>query len=174
MSLQTRPWNRVPQPVYSLSTTRNDRINMNICTYVSPMTMEPKQIMLGIYHHTKTFENLQETRIGLLQILGIHQTRYINALGKKSGMTVDKDTYLRKRVSYTASNGASDRTSARISDHQSLAYLSDCLAYVYLSVKTWTPESDHDLVFCEVLGWKNIQEGIPLTTTYLKEKKIIR
>jgi flavin reductase (DIM6/NTAB) family NADH-FMN oxidoreductase RutF len=123
--------------------------------------MEPKQIMLGIYHHTKTFDNLQETRIGLLQILGIHQTRYINALGKKSGMTVDKDTYLRKRVCYAAS-----------AHH--LAYLSDCLAYLYLSVKTWTPESDHDLVFCEVLGWKNIQEGIPLTTTYLKEKKIIR
>ncbi|MFZ9738133.1 MAG: flavin reductase family protein [Prochlorotrichaceae cyanobacterium] len=161
MSLQVRPWNRVPQAVYSLSTVDNDRLNMNICTYVSPMTMEPKQYMIGLFHNTKTFENLKKSGEALLQILGTHQTRYINALGKKSGLTIDKDTYLRKRVSFPKSPAH-------------LAYLKDCLAYVHLSVKTWTPESDHDLVFCETLSWKNIQTGIPLTTTYLKEKKIIR
>lgn len=161
MSLQVRPWNRVPQAVYSLSTVDNDRLNMNICTYVCPMTMEPKQFMIGLFHGTKTFENFRKTGEGLLQILGIHQTRYINTLGKKSGLSVDKDAYLRKRVCFS-----------RSSSH--LAYLKDCLAYIHISVKTWTPESDHDLVFCETLGWKNIQTGIPLTTTYLKEKKIIR
>jgi flavin reductase (DIM6/NTAB) family NADH-FMN oxidoreductase RutF len=161
MSLRARPWNRVPQAVYSLSTTAEGCLNMNICTYVSPMTMEPKQFMLGIYHDTKTFDNLKQTGEGLLQILGTHQTRYINPLGKKSGFSFNKDVYLRKRSEF---------------DPQAphLAYLKDCLAYIHLVVKTWTPESDHDLVFCQVRSWRNLSLGTPLTTMYLKEKKIIR
>lgn len=158
MSLRTRPWNRVPQAVYSLSTTVDGQVNMNICTYVAPITMSPKQIMVGVYHDTKTWENFKQTGEGLLQILGEHQPHLVRALGKKSGTTYDKHRYLQKQVEY----------------EKHLAYLSDCLGFIHLKVKTWIPESDHDLVICEVVSWKNLREGTPLTTTYLKEHKIIR
>ena len=158
MSLRTRPWNRVPQAVYSLSTTVDGEVNMNICTYVTPITMAPKQLIVGVYHGTKTWENFKQTGEGLLQILGEHQPHLIRALGKKSGNTYNKHRYLQKSVAY----------------QKDLAYLSDCLGYIHLRVKTWIPESDHDLVICEVISWKNLREGTPLTTTYLKEHTIIR
>ena len=157
MSLRTRPWNRVAQPVYSLSTTKDGKINMNICTYVSPLTMKPKQFMLGVYHNTQTWHNLKQTNQALLQVLSQDQSSLVRTLGKKSGQSYDKHSYLQSKVAYT----------------KNLAYLTDCLAYIHLQTQSWIPESDHDLVIAKVISWKNIQEGVNLTTHHLKKLHII-
>ncbi len=159
-SLRTRPWNRAPQQVYSLSTTNNGVINMNICTYVTPITMKPKQFVIGVYHNTQTYDNLKTTHEGLLQLLGADQTYLITPLGKKSGSTYNKHTYL-----------TSHHTLEFI---QTFAYLKHSLAYIHIKVKKWLPESDHDIIIAEVISWKNLRHGTPLTTTYLKDQKIIR
>ena len=40
-----RPWNIIDLPVYSLlSNDVNGNINMNICTYVSAVSMKPKNL----------------------------------------------------------------------------------------------------------------------------------
>lgn len=160
LSLRTRPWNRAPQQVYSLSTTRDGVINMNICTYVTPITMQPKQFVIGIYHNTQTYDNLKNTKEGLLQLLGTDQTSLITPLGKKSGSSYDKHTYLTKYHD--------------LGFIQTFAYLEHSLAYIHIRIKTWLPESDHDILVAEVISWKNLRHGTPLTTTYLKDHKIIR
>ncbi len=39
-----RPWNRTNLNIYSLATYNKKEINMNICTYVSVVNMNPKII----------------------------------------------------------------------------------------------------------------------------------
>ena len=46
----TRPWNLLNLPVYSLATYQGEKVNMNICTYVSAVSMKPKQYMVAVYH----------------------------------------------------------------------------------------------------------------------------
>ena len=51
-----RPWNIVDHAVYSLVSYDNENnINMNICTYVSAISMKPKVFMIAIYYGTKTY-----------------------------------------------------------------------------------------------------------------------
>lgn len=38
-----RPWNLANVPVYSLATYAGQKVNMNICTYVSAVNMKPKR-----------------------------------------------------------------------------------------------------------------------------------
>ena len=158
MSLRTRPWNRIPQPVYSLSTLHQGKINMNICTYVTPITMDPKQYLVGVYHDTQTFTALQATGQGLLQSLTIPQAPLVRPLGQKSGQSFDKHTYLKNK---------SQR-------YHNLAYLPQSLSILHITVESWIPGIDHDLVICNVVSWKNLTNHTPLTLTYLKENKIIR
>ena len=54
-----RPWNIIDLPIYSLQTTdKKGNINMNICTYVSAISIKPKMYSIAIDYNTKTFENL--------------------------------------------------------------------------------------------------------------------
>ena len=51
-----RPWNIIDLPVYSLlSNDMNGNINMNICTYVSAVSMKPKIYSIAIDFKTKTY-----------------------------------------------------------------------------------------------------------------------
>ena len=93
-----RPWNIINQPVYSLlSEDSSDKINMNICTYVSAVSMKPKIYMLAIYYNTKTYENLINSNYAVLQLLSKDNISLVRALGKKSGLKINKDLYLRKK-----------------------------------------------------------------------------
>ena len=45
-----RPWNIINLPIYSLQTVdSNGKLNMNICTYVSVVSMKPKIYSIAIY-----------------------------------------------------------------------------------------------------------------------------
>lgn len=45
-----KPWNAVSEQVYSISSKSIDGIcNMNIATYVTPVTMHPKRYTVAVY-----------------------------------------------------------------------------------------------------------------------------
>ena len=65
-----RPWNIIDLPVYSLlSNDVNGNINMNICTYVSAVSMKPKIYSIAIDFKTKTYDNLISCDRVVLQLL---------------------------------------------------------------------------------------------------------
>lgn len=155
-----RPWNRVDLPVYSVSSSANGEHNMHICTYVSAISMEPKRYMVALYEGTKTRELVEQTGHFMLQLLAEDQFKLIKHLGQQSGFKKDKIALLKKR--------------ALLAEHDQFYYLKDSLAIMECKVINCVEGGDHKLFICDVLFWKNLNEGTPLTTKYLQDKKIIR
>lgn len=155
-----RPWNNVDFPVYSLCTKGEHHFNMNICTYVTPISLKPKLYCIGIYYNTQTLENLKQSDFAVLQFLNNTQASLVNALGKKSGKTYNKENYLRKKDQLTTWQG--------------FDILKDCNAYLLLE-KTGQQNigGDHELFYFEVKKTKNCFDQNGLTNQYLIEKKII-
>ena len=55
-----RPWNIVNPAIYSLITyDENNNLNMNICSYVSAVSLKPKIYSIAVDYSTKTYENLK-------------------------------------------------------------------------------------------------------------------
>ena len=75
--IRVKPWNRVDGPIYSLATTANGKGNLNICSYVTPISMKPKRFIIGVYKDTKTLANLEANPIGLLNYLAQDQANHI-------------------------------------------------------------------------------------------------
>lgn len=156
-----KPWNAVNFPVYSLITwDMNGSINMNICTYVTPISMKPKKYAIGIYHNTKTLNNLQNSEIAILQFLSIQQKNLISVLGKKSGNTFNKGAYLKKNQ--------------LLKKCFQLDVLCDCFAYVLLKKANCFPAGDHDIYIFDVLKSKS-QPGLDCLhfQTLIDEKLIL-
>jgi flavin reductase (DIM6/NTAB) family NADH-FMN oxidoreductase RutF len=155
-----KPWNIVQLPVYSVVSNDGDKWNMNICTYVSAVSMKPKRYIVAVYHGTKTLENLQQQKTFILQLLQKDQYKLVSVLGKKSGLRYDKEKYLQRKNQLT--------------DWRGYQVLSAAAAWLELKIIRFIPAGDHDLFLCDVLNSKvNVQENI-LTTQWLSEKKIIR
>ena len=89
-----RPWNIAESQVYSLATYIEDRLNMNICTYVSVISKNPRLYAIAIDYHSKTFSNLLDKGRAVLQVLSVLNINMVNYLGKKSGSAYDKQKYL--------------------------------------------------------------------------------
>ncbi len=91
-----KPWNLPSYPTYSLLTEntseKNSQIgmfsenskNMNVMTYVIPVSMNPKHYIIALYHDTQSLENWQSTHRGILQILSPDHSSLVRVLGKKS------------------------------------------------------------------------------------------
>ncbi len=104
-----KPWNLPSYPVYSLITEsiqeKNPQMeilqesprNMNIMTYVIPVSMSPKHYIIALYHDTQSFSNWQSSHRGILQILAPEHASLVRVMGKKSGKTYDKIKYLSKK-----------------------------------------------------------------------------
>lgn len=92
-----RPWNIINCPIYSLVTYTEEGVNMNVCTYVSAVSMQPKLYAIAIDDQTQTFENLSSSNTVVLQIMHQSQIKLVNVLGKKSGKNYNKEAYLEKR-----------------------------------------------------------------------------
>ncbi|MES2773692.1 MAG: flavin reductase [Bacteroidota bacterium] len=155
-----KPWNRVNLPVYSISSKTETNENMHICTYVSAVSMQPKRMMVAIYHGTQTLVNAEAHPHFVLQLLGAGQYNLVNQLGRQSGKTVNKIQRLEKRKLLTLWNG--------------FKVLKDALAVMELLAVTQVEGGDHRLFLCDVTAYKNLNDGEPLTTTILHEKGIIR
>ena len=90
-----RPWNRTNSNIYSLLThNHKGETNMNICTYVSVVNMNPRLYAVSIDYNTLTYKNLiSSSRNVVLQCLGKKNMPVVRSLGKKSGLVFDKMAY---------------------------------------------------------------------------------
>jgi len=149
--------------VYSLSTLQENGGNMNICTYVTSISMQPKRFMIGVYKGTKTLENLlREPRV-ILQLLGADQYRMVRLLGQQSGHRINKIGRLSEKVSTIS-----------FPDGEELFYLKDAVAVMTCTAINHMDAGDHFAFLFEVNGYRNIREAPVLTTCMLREKGLIR
>ena len=156
-----RPWNRVNLPVYSISSTDGKgNFNMHIITYANQISMNPKRFVCGIYEGTKTLENVVGHKEFVLQLLSEKQYRLVDLLGKKSGHQFNKIERLEKRKLITEWNG--------------FPVLKDALAVMLLNSISSFPGGDHTGFLCDVVEYKNLTEGDPLTLDTLRAHKLIR
>jgi flavin reductase (DIM6/NTAB) family NADH-FMN oxidoreductase RutF len=158
--LRKKPWNRVNLPVYSISSKEGDYYNMNICTYVSAVSMQPKRMMAAIYEGTKTLELVNKTGHFVLQMLSSDQYRLVDLLGKKSGNSIDKISRLEKRKLITVWN--------------EFKILQNAAAVMELKVINTMEGGDHKLFLCDVVAYKNLNDGDVLTLDMLRQHKLIR
>lgn len=155
-----RPWNLPDYPVYSLATYGSNGVNMNICTYVTAISMQPKLYAIAVYENTKTLEYLQHSSEVVLQYLHKDQYTLVRQLGQQSGFKVNKDQWLRKRKLLTTWQGRE--------------VLQGAAAYVYLKkIKVVATQGDHQLYLFELKKYAASSTEL-LTTQLLSDKKIIR
>jgi flavin reductase (DIM6/NTAB) family NADH-FMN oxidoreductase RutF len=141
-----RPWYIVDMPVYSLATYDDDKVNMNICTYVTAVSMKPKLFIIAIDYTTKTFENFEKGSDAVLQILHQDHQNLVNLLGKKSGKNVFKQEKLSSKNMLDQWNG-----------HK---VIKDACGYLSLEVKgRHNIGGDHELFWFEVVKSKTISEN---------------
>jgi flavin reductase (DIM6/NTAB) family NADH-FMN oxidoreductase RutF len=158
-----RPWNLPCLPVYSLSTFQEDGGNMNICTYVTAISMQPKRYMVGVYKGTKTLENIRKQPRVLLQLLGEDQYRLVRLLGQQSGNKINKIGRLSEKAS-----------TIRFPDGVELFFLKDAVAFMSCAVLDYSDAGDHFAYLLEVSAYRNLRGAPVLTTCMLREKGIIR
>ncbi len=158
--IRKKPWNRVNIPVYSVSSKKADNCNMHLITYASQISMKPKRFICCIYHGTQTLLNIEASGEFVLQLLSSSQYRLVDLLGKKSGKTIDKISRLQKRNELMEWNG--------------FYILKNCLAVMELKVTSSFEGGDHKGFLCDVVAYKNLNEGNALTLDTLREKKLIR
>lgn len=155
-----RPWNIINSPIYSLATYENGKVNMNICTYVSAISMHPKQYLVAIDYKTQTYQNLLEADHAVLQILSFDNIKLVKPLGKKSGKKTDKQAYLLKKDALIDWNG-----------HQ---VLKGAAAYVQLrKIEAYNSGGDHEHFFFQMEKFKTISEHNILMFQDLIDQKII-
>jgi flavin reductase (DIM6/NTAB) family NADH-FMN oxidoreductase RutF len=166
-----KPWNLPSYPVYSLLTENRDEknpqmeiwslsrfpMNMNVMTYVIPVSMQPKHYIIALYHGTRSLENWQSSHSGILQILAPDHSSLVRVLGKKSGKSYDKMGYLEKKW-------------LLMIDH----HLKGSAWYIELEEieKLSGGGGDHELYLCRVKSAKGYHEDV-LTTEILVEEGVI-
>lgn len=157
-------WNRPSLPVWSLVTRdASGKANMNICTYVSAISMEPKLMMIAVYHNTKTLENLEScpTTPILLQLLSATLAPVVRTCGQQSGLQINKMQRLAKRYS--------------LAHDSNLPYFTEAAGYLVLQPQqVVTVAGDHVLYTCTVVKQVNVSDVPLLTTDVLRAEKIIR
>ena len=154
-----RPWNLPNVPVYSLATYAGRHLNMNICTYVSAVSMKPKRYMVAIYQGTLTLANLGNENTVVLQLLGIDHLSLVNVLGKRSGSDFDKGAYLQKKQMLYQWN---ERT-----------VLKNCAALLELEKISHASAGDHMLFVFDVKRFTTNHQSI-LMLDDLRKNKLIR
>lgn len=154
-----RPWNLTNIPIYSLATYDNDRVNMNICTYVSAVSMKPKRYMVAVYHNTQSLQNILKSKTAVLQLLGKHHLSLVNTLGKKSGLRYDKENYLTKKK--------------QLDFWIDKKVLTDCAGLIEVEKIWWKDAGDHTMFLFNVKRFQTNHENI-LMLDDLREGKLVR
>ncbi len=155
-----RPWNIVDMPVYSLATYQEGRVNMNICTYVTPISMKPKLYAVAVYNDTYTLENIQKNEVAVLQILSQENINLIRPLGKKSGLKYDKHAYLEKKE-------------LLITWHKRYVLKNACAWIQLRKMGAINVEGDHQLFYFKAEKYKTLSESNILMFQELIDQKII-
>ena len=154
-----RPWNLANIPVYSLATYGGDSVNMNICTYVSAVSMKPKRYMVAVYHNTQSLHNIFKSEMAVLQLLGKQHISLVNVLGKKSGKQYNKENYLIRKK--------------QLGKWNDKKVLTQCAGLMEVE-KLWSKGAgDHTLFLFDVKRYQTNHENV-LMLDDLREKKLIR
>jgi flavin reductase (DIM6/NTAB) family NADH-FMN oxidoreductase RutF len=154
-----RPWNLIDSPVYSLATYAGGQVNMNICTYVTAISMGPKIYAIAIYKNTKTLENMQNTEHAILQFLHPEQFKLVKNLGQRSGVNFNKHRYLSKNN--------------LVEDWNGYDVLKNTAARILLQKIDFKETGDHLLFTFKAEKYKSYHPEV-LTSEILRIKKIIR
>lgn len=154
-----RPWNLINLPVYSLATYGGEKVNMNICTYVSAISMNPKKYSVAVYENTRSLSNLESSEQAVLQLLHSSQFGLVKMLGHKSGNHFDKQNYLQQRD--------------LLENWEGQAVLKNTSAKLLLKKSSRQKTGDHDLFIFDVLKYKSHSADY-LTMDILRQKKLIR
>ncbi|MEM7103884.1 MAG: flavin reductase [Bacteroidota bacterium] len=154
-----RPWNIINTPVYSLATYDETNVNMNICTYVMAVSRKPKLYAISIEHGSKTLENLENSSVGVLQLLTAMHSNLIRPLGLKSGKKVNKHQWLTKN--------------AQLIEWQAQSVLKDAAAYLMLEKISQETVGDHELFIFKTIKSKTLSETGILMFQDLIDQKII-
>ena len=155
-----RPWNRNNSNVYSLLTHNlKAEANMNICTYVSVVNMNPRLYAVSIDYNTLTYKNLISSSGNVvLQCLGKKNISVIRSLGKKSGLVFDKMVYLKKNQLITSWNNfivlKDVAFLVELKDPKIIHEMSDHALFLF-SVKSYKNSNNEILVFNDLIE-KNI------------------
>jgi flavin reductase (DIM6/NTAB) family NADH-FMN oxidoreductase RutF len=157
--MRKKPWNIIDVPVYSLATYCREKINMNICTYVTPVSMKPKLYAIGVYDGTQSQKNILESETVILQLLAKTQIQYVKYLGMKSGLKFDKNEWLKKKN--------------RLTVWGQFQVLEGAAAYIELKKLQYLQTGDHLLCIMEAISQKTNHADV-LTLNDLREKGIIR
>jgi flavin reductase (DIM6/NTAB) family NADH-FMN oxidoreductase RutF len=155
-------WNRPNQQVWSLSTIDETGTgNSNICTYVTAVSMEPKLMMVAVYHGTKTYQNVVATKRAVLQLLSQELAPAVRICGHMSGNDIAKIKRLQKRYEINLCAG--------------IPYFVASAGYLELELSDLVPVGgDHDLAVFAVTQHKNLNGAPLLTTDYLREHGFLR
>ena len=155
-----RPWNLINLPVYSLLThDQEGHLNMNICTYVGAVSMQPKLYSIAIDYKTKTYQNLLHSQTAVLQLLSKQQLGLVRKLGKQSGFKVDKEAFLRKKDFLTT--------------WRTHEILKDCSAALVLhKTNQLNIGGDHEMIYFKVQKFSSFSSDV-MSYQDLIEKNII-
>ena len=155
-------WNRPTLPIWSVSTVDTaGQGNMNIATYVSAVSLNPKLMTIAVYKNTKTLENILATKQCLLQLLSFELAPVVRVCGKLSGNDIDKITRLKKRYELVELDG--------------YWYFTKAAGIMQLElIDQHQVAGDHDLCTFSVTSHKNLVDSEILTTDTLRELGIIR
>jgi len=155
-------WNRPADAVWSLSTISvTGAGNMNICTYVTAVSLDPKLMMIAVYKGTQTHKNCSLGQTVLLQLLTENLAPVVRVCGNMSGKNIDKLARLRKRYQLGSLEG--------------LHYFTKAAGFMELVIEQLVETSgDHVLLVGKVVKGKNLTDTPILTTRYLKEHQYIR
>jgi flavin reductase (DIM6/NTAB) family NADH-FMN oxidoreductase RutF len=155
-----KPWNLIDTPIYSLVTTNiNGVVNMNICTYVSAVSMQPKHYAIAVYNNTQTLENISKGSRVVLQVLAKEQISLVKKLGMQTGRSYNKQNYLSKKKLLVNWND--------------YLVLDKACAYVELFPLHSFNVGDHELFLFNVGKYKSIHKEV-LMLNDLRVKKLIR
>ena len=155
-----RPWNLPSLPVYSLATYSAESFNMNICTYVTAVSMQPKLYIIAVYQHTLSLEWMQQSNEAVLQLLHARQYGLVRYLGQKSGHIFPKQAWLQKKQLLT--------------QWRQFTVLKEAAAYIQLQkIQTISCEGDHTLFLFKAVHFQSLSTDV-LTTGILSAKKLIR
>jgi flavin reductase (DIM6/NTAB) family NADH-FMN oxidoreductase RutF len=155
-------WNRPADAVWSLSTHSSSGVsNMNICTYVTAVSLDPKLMLVAVYKNTQTLMNVAIGKTVLLQLLTEDLAPVVRVCGQKSGKDKDKIKRLSKRY--------------QLENVEELSYFKEAAGFAVLVVEQLIETSgDHFLLVGRVIKAKNLTDTPILTTAYLRDKKYIR
>lgn len=167
--------------VWSLATLNVDQTstNMNIITYATAVGIKPERVWtLSLYKGTLTHENFMRTGHGALQLLKRSHAQLVPVLGKLTGLSDQKQSFLRRLKSDTLPlariEGYADSTN--MDNPLMLDVLKDCGAVLVLKkLPEVVDVGDHDVVFCKVISSfvGDYETNDLLTTDFLRSKGLL-